>query len=132
MTDKISRTFYSKVVIALLLISSIVETLITIGMFARPQMSAGQFKLAVTPDVLFLLFFMSCLMVLVSTMCWMTTWLMWRGHAYGRVMAGAYGLFWLGLGVALAAYTKMGSFLLMDSLRGALVIGFLVIDRGDQ
>lgn len=126
------RTIYAKFLLGLFLLSSIVECLVAVGIFASPDMAASQFHLTLGSDTLFLLSFIGCLLVLISSLCWLTTWQLYRNNPNGWLMAWIFGTFWLCLGFALTYYTNMERFLMMDSLRGALVLALLFLNSKNR
>jgi hypothetical protein len=112
-----------RLIIILLVLSGLLELLITGLVFFDPAREAAQFGIQVTPDTTFLGHVIGHFTFLYTLLIFWSAWQLARRHAHGVLGTRVCGAFWVVIGLSLAYETKLPVYIAMDSVRGALLLG---------
>ena len=117
--------------LVILAASGLLEGIISGILFCDPATEARMFAIPFTPvpgpQVLarILAEFTALFTVLIAWSCR----LLWRGNPAGHTLAAIFGGFWVVTGLTLWAEKGLPVYLVMDSLRGLVIMALVVWDR---
>jgi len=112
---------WRKILIGVLLFATLVEFLFPIGGFLMPEKVLEIFKVAPSPDTLFLTFVAAWLLLFVALVCALTVWLVMKNGRAGWYLAFILGYWWVGIGVGLAIVYQRYDNLVLDALKGLII-----------
>lgn len=108
--------------IALLILALFLELTLTLGgFFARPLLLA-KFGVALTPDTSFLAYVLAWLLLFVSLICGLALGRIWQRRGDYATLCYVLGWWWVGIGIGIYVAFGRPNNLLLDSLKGALLI----------
>ena len=121
-----------KLLIGILALSTLLELILVSAMFAVPEWTIGQFKLGVSPDTLFAAFVLAWCLLAIALVCGYATRRVMVGGPGAHTLARILGLWWIGIGIGI--YLKFGrpDNLVLDSLKGALIVGLSWLSRRQE
>ena len=91
------------------------------GIFA-PHTALQQFKIGDTPDTLFLGYTVGWLCLFVSLICALLLYRVWKRQGDYAVPGYVLGCWWIGIGAGIYLAFKKPDNLLLDSLKGLLLV----------
>lgn len=112
------RTF----LLALLALSFVVELALAGGAFFSRSFTLQQFGVTLTPDTAFLGYIVAWLLLFVSLTCGLALYQLWQRNPDYAVLCYLLGFWWIGIGIGIyVAFGKTDN-LILDSLKGLLVV----------
>jgi hypothetical protein len=110
------------VLLILLVLSLLIELVLAAGGFLAPATLLARFGAGATPDTLFLAHVVAWMLLFVSLVAALALKWVWQRHPDYPVLCYLLGFWWIGIGLAL--YLGFGRFdnLLLDSLKGLLLV----------
>jgi hypothetical protein len=112
-----------KLLIAVLLISLIIELGLTGGLLFAREATSRAFGVGLTVDTSFLAYIVGWLCGLASMMLGLAIVWLWRGDAHYAPLCYLMGLFWIGIGIGIYAGFGKPDNLLIDTFKGVLIVG---------
>ena len=112
-----------KALLAVLGISFLLEAGLALGGFVARDRLITQFGLAVTDDTRFLGSVLAWMLLFTTMICGIAFAETRRGTAAGRKLDYALGFWWIGIGLSLAIGYGRLEHLVLDALKGALIVG---------
>ena len=100
------------------------ELVLTLGGFFAPAVTFAQFGVTYGPDTAFLGYIVAWALLFVSLVDALALWQVWRRQAHYPTLCYLLGLWWIGIGVGIYAAFGKPDNLLLDSLKGLLIIVF--------
>jgi hypothetical protein len=120
-----SRSF----LLFLMVFSSVWECVITLILFFKPEQQAEQYHMALTPESIYFGNVIGGFMILFSALCWWFSYQLWRRDPQAKVLGTIIGVFWVYMGVGLFIHQGAPPWVILDSVRGAVILILLHIDR---
>jgi hypothetical protein len=111
-----------KALLALLGISLLIEIVFTSAGFIAPDWTLGQFQIVPSADTRFLGFTMAWMLFFVTLVIALAFWLVRRGDRAGWALSYVLGLWWVGIGIGIFAFSGRPDNLALDSAKGALIV----------
>ena len=121
-----------RLLIAIFAASSVLEVGVAAASFFAPGVVATALQLDDGPGVRRLAFFASWLMLFFAALCCVTTAQLARRNPNGELLAGIFGVVFLGMGVAFFLQFREMQLLVMDTMRGAAILLLLALRRGSR
>lgn len=110
-----------KLLIALLIISLLIELAIAFGAIITPRFALQQFKIGETPDTAFLAYTVGWLCLFVSLICALVLYRVWYGKGDYATLGYLLGFWWIALGIGIYIAFGKADNLLLNSLKGLLL-----------
>lgn len=111
-----------KLLIGILILALLIELAISFTGIASPEKALELFKIGYTPDTAFLAYTVGWLCLFVSLLCGLLIYRVWMRRGDYAVLGYLLGFWWMGLGIGIyLAFRKPGN-LLLDSLKGLLLV----------
>ena len=108
--------------LALLALSLVVELALTGGAFFAPVFTLQQFGVTLTPDTAFLGYIVAWLLLFVSLVCALALYQLYQRNPDYATLCYLLGFWWIGIGIGIyVAYGKPDN-LVLDSLKGLLIV----------
>lgn len=120
-----------KLLIAILSLSLLIEVAWPVLGFFATDFLLELFKIPSTPDVVFLAFVLSWLLLFVAIICGLALKLVLANQAMGWTLCYILGLWWVGIGGGLFLVHGRVDNLLLDGLKGALLFAAAYASRGE-
>ena len=111
------------ILLFILLISFLLEFYLCISAFFNPESVMKLFRLPYNSNTALLAYFSAWFLLLISSICVYLMWLVQTNRAGYYGLINLLSLWWIGLGVAIFIMFKRTDNLLMDSLKGLLLLG---------
>ena len=118
-----------KLLLAVLVLSLVIELGLTGGLFFAREMTAKQFGVVLTPDTSFLAYVIGWLCLFVSMMIMLALWQLKQGNNNYATLCYIMGFFWIGIGIGIYVSFGKPDNLFLDSLKGALIVGLTYWDQ---
>ena len=106
-----------------LAIAAVAEVGLTGGVFFYPALTLTQFKVKYGPETAFLAYLMGWFLLLVSLLALLALVRVWQRRPGYAGLCYLLGLWWIGIGVGIYLAFGRPDNLLLDSLKGALIVG---------
>jgi hypothetical protein len=113
-----------KVLLALLLLSFLIEAFLSSAGFVSTDWMLGQFKLSATPDTRFLAYALAWLLLFVGLIVGLSFILVRKGNSMGWLLSYLLGFWWVGIGIGIYIAFQRPDNLVLDSAKGALILLF--------
>lgn len=110
-----------KLLIALLIISLLIELALTAGVFFATQLTMNQFGVPLNADTEFPAYIIGWLLLFVSLACGVALRQVWR-RSGNVALCYVLGLWWVGIGIGIYAAFGKADNLLLDSVKGLLLL----------
>jgi hypothetical protein len=107
----------------ILAISAILELGLTGGAFFYPTLTLAQFKVNYGPETTFLAYITGWFLLLVALLALLALVRVWQRRPGYAGLCYLLGLWWIGLGVGIYVAFGRPDNLLLDSLKGVLIVG---------
>lgn len=117
------------ILLLILLISFLLEIYLCITAFFNPVSVMKLFGLAYNSNTALLAYFSAWFLLLISSICVHLMWLVQTNRAGYYGMINLLSLWWIGLGISIFFMFKRPDNLLMDSLKGLLLLGANYLNR---
>ena len=111
------------ILLFILFISFLLEIYLCITAFFNPVSVMKLFKLSYNSNTALLAYFSAWFLLLISSICVYLMWLVQTNRAGYYGMINLLSLWWIGLGISIFIMFKRTDNLLMDSLKGLLLLG---------
>ena len=120
-----------KVLIGILSLSLLIEIAWPVLGFFFPDFLIAQFKMTPTPDVSFLTFVLSWCLLFVALVCGLALRLVLQNKAMGWTLSFILGWWWVGIGGSLFLIYGRVDNLLLDGLKGAIIVAAAFASRAE-
>jgi hypothetical protein len=110
------------VLIFILTVALVIELCLALGGFFVPGKVLEAFKVSETVETLFLADVIAWLLLAVSLACGLALKWVLANHAAGWTLSMLLGIWWVGIGVGLFARFGIYDNLLLDSVKGAVIV----------
>ncbi len=111
-----------KLLLLVLILALLIELAISFTGILAPHSALQLFKLADTPDTLFLGYTVGWLCLFVSLICALVLYRVWKRRADYAAPGYLLGFWWIGIGIGIClVFGKPGN-LLLDSLKGLVLV----------
>ena len=120
-----------KLLLAVLLLALIIELALTGGLFFAREMTSKQFGVALTPDTSFLAYIVAWFCLLASVLLILAMWRLWEHNSNYVPLCYILGFFWIGIGIGIYVAFHKADNLLIDSIKGLLIVGLTWWDQRD-
>lgn len=108
--------------LALLILSLLLELGLTGGAFFAREFTLHQFGVSLTPDTAFLGYIVGWLLLFVSLVCGLAMWQVWQRTSDYATLCYLLGFWWIGIGIGIYLAFGKPDNLLLDSLKGLLIV----------
>ncbi|RZK61621.1 MAG: hypothetical protein EOO59_04595 [Hymenobacter sp.] len=104
-------------------IATVLELALTVGVFFFPAFTLAQFGVKQGPETAFLAYLTGWFLLLVTLLALLTLGRVWQRRRGYAGLCYLLGLWWIGIGVGIYVTFGRPDNLLLDSLKGLLIIG---------
>ena len=111
-----------KLLIAVLILSLVIELGIAGGIFFAKDLISKQFGVAMNADTAFLSFIVGWLCIFVSMILALSIYYLWRGSSQYAPLCYAMGFFWIAIGIAVYISFGKPDNLAIDTVKGLLIV----------
>lgn len=117
-----SASVWKKALVGILLFSVVAEFLLAASGFLIRGVLLAQFGLAITPDTSFLAYCLTWLVLAIGLVCGLSLKQVLNDNPNGWTLSQLLGLWWIGIGLALFfKYGKVEN-LILDAIKGAIIV----------
>ena len=118
-----------KLLIAVLILSLIIELGIAGGIFFAKDLISKQFGVAMNPDTAFLSFIVGWLCIFISLILVLAIYQLMRGDGHYATLCYMMGFFWIAIGIAVYVSFGKPDNLVIDTAKGLLIVILTVWTR---
>lgn len=111
-----------RLLLILLVIALLIELALTGGAFFARKVTLKQFGVSLTPDTSFLGYIVAWTLLFVSLVCGLAIWQVWQRKRGYETICYLLGLWWIGIGFGIYIAFGKPDNLLLDSLKGLLLV----------
>ena len=111
-----------KLLIAVLILALLIELALTGGLFFAKEITSKQFGVPVNGDTAFLSYIVGWLCLFVSLICGLALYQLIQRNSNYASLCYTMGAFWIAIGIAICISFHKPDNLLIDSLKGALIV----------
>jgi hypothetical protein len=121
-----------KTLLIILVLSFVVELVLSFMGFFMPATAAGLFKVAYTDQTAFLAYIIAWFLLLATALIGYIVYLLLNNKAGSKALIYLLGFWWIGLGVGVyIAFSKIDN-LLLDSAKGLLIVALNFFYHNEQ
>ncbi|WP_018621193.1 hypothetical protein [Spirosoma luteum] len=111
-----------KLLLTLLIVALLIELALTGGAFFARAFTLKQFGVSLTADTAFLGYIVGWTLLFVSLVCGLATWQVWQRKRGFQTLCYLLGFWWIGIGIGIYVAFGKPDNLLLDSLKGLLLL----------
>ena len=108
--------------LALLTLSLVVELALAGGAFFARPFTLQQFGVTLTPDTAFLGYIVAWMLLFVSLTCGLALYQLWQRNPDYATLCYLLGFWWIGIGIGIYIAFGKPDNLILDSLKGVLIV----------
>ena len=108
--------------LAVLTLALLIELALTGGAFFARELTLQQFGVTLTSDTSFLGYVLAWTLLFVSLVCGLALWQVWHRQPGYATLCYLLGFWWIGIGIGIYIAFGKPDNLLLDSLKGLLII----------
>ncbi len=108
--------------LAILALALLIELALTGGAFFARELTLQQFGVTLTTDTSFLGYVVAWLLFFVSLVCGLALWQVWQRQPGYATLCYLLGFWWIGIGIGIYMAFGKPDNLLLDSLKGLLIV----------
>lgn len=108
--------------LAILTLALLIELALTGGAFFARELTLQQFGVTTTPDTSFLGYIVAWTLFFVSLVCGLALWRVWERQPGYTTLCYLLGFWWIGIGIGIYVAFGKPDNLLLDSLKGLLIV----------
>ncbi len=112
-----------KLLLGILALALLIEIVLTLGAFFARSATLQQFGVQLTPDTSFLGYVLAWTLLFVSLVCALAIWQVWQNDAGYPTLCYLLGFWWIGIGIGIYVAFGKPDNLLLDSVKGLLIVG---------
>lgn len=121
-----------KLLLSMLFIAFFIELALAMGAFFATEITMQKFGIPFNNDTLFPVYIIAWLLLFVSLVCALTIWLLVLNNPIYKMVCYLLGLWWIAIGIGIFVVFKKTDNLLLDSLKGLIIIILTVRCKGEN
>lgn len=111
-----------KLLLSILFIAFFIELALAMGAFFATEITMQKFGIPFNSDTSFPAYIIAWLLLFVSLVCALAIWLMAQNNPTYKMVCYLLGIWWIGIGIGIFIVFKKPDNLLLDSLKGVIII----------
>ena len=111
-----------KLLLSILFIAFFIELALAMGAFFATEITMQKFGIPFNNDTSFPAYIIAWLLLFVSLVCALAIWLMVQNNPAYKMLCYLLGIWWIAIGIGIFVVFKKTDNLLLDSLKGLIII----------